>query len=390
MKKKDRVKLQRKIKQFALEFIEKMKNYQQFRQIHDMEINTCLFNMTECHKVVAIVSESDKQIMLVINKSEINQYEINFISGDIMDFYDKFRVWKSSNTAFRIESSIGIKLNSIQIKGLKPFKITGKNVEVQFEDFSFEYCEEQISLDFGFIFSIDTFETIYIDKENYYSDIIKSYYIKKEILLENYDVGIGANTSVEKVNKYKEYLKSTLATFKKLTLEENTPELVIDNFISNNSIILEIAFGIDLFKRQVILKDFSDRFKQDLKPDLIGFKSTDNRWYIVDYKKSGSKIIKNNGDVRESFKAEVNDLKAQLKDYIEYFDEKCNRDYYKTEYGDLIEYPYAIGLIGIIEPEYTRAFERQVEDIPRKYEIIPFNYVYNRLCKFVERFDIVQ
>lgn len=165
---------------------------------------------------------------------------------------------------------------------------------------------------------------------------------------------------------------------------ENVKELEIDKFIYDNPIILEVVFGLINRKSQVKLVDQTGRFEQDLKPDLIAYNLHTKMWTIVDYKRSNSNLLKKVGKVRESYKSDIPDLIAQLRDYVEFFNDSLNIKYYKDTYGDTIEYPTAIGIIGILPEDYTMGFNRLKRDFPNWVEVRPYNYIYDSFCRFIE------
>ena len=86
------------------------------------------------------------------------------------------------------------------------------------------------------------------------------------------------------------------------------------------------------------LKNILNKYEHDLKPDLIAFDTLNKKWVVVDYKKAKHKIIKNLHKVRTGFKSDVSNLRNQLKDYLEYFEEEDHRKYVKKTYKiDIIE-----------------------------------------------------
>ena len=84
------------------------------------------------------------------------------------------------------------------------------------------------------------------------------------------------------------------------------------------------------------------------------------------------------------FKAEVYDLKNQLRDYVEYFEEKVQRDYFLKKYRINIEYPKAIGIIGNVYENEQTTFNKLIKDSPNWFKVVPYNYLYDNFCRFVD------
>ncbi|WP_319471791.1 hypothetical protein [uncultured Trichococcus sp.] len=183
------------------------------------------------------------------------------------------------------------------------------------------------------------------------------------------------------------YLKFVANNFLKLIMDENTPELVIDKFLEVNSIILKEGLGLEHLIHQATLENVLDIYPHDLKPDLIGFNMMERRWEIIDYKKSNRGVLKNIGRTRTGFTAEVHSLGDQLRDYCEYFGEKTHRDYVKNKYKVDIEYPTTVGVIGLLEKELERDFNRIIRDEPRWFKVVPYNYLYNNFVSFIKNVE---
>ena len=262
------------------------------------------------------------------------------------DVLDKSNTWcNSKSAAFRIESSNGINLRNILVKGMKPFDIWGNDIEIQFADFKIEMpFNQKRNIEYGIILSEENFNIIIQDIPKYAKDVVLSYKNLKNFKQEE----------IFQIQARMEYY----------FFDESIMELEIDKFIYDNPIILEVVFGLENGRSQVNLVDQSGQLKPNLKPDLIAYDFHNKVWTIVDYKRSKSELLKRVSKVRSSYLAEVNDLKAQLKDYIEYFDDNSNRKYYEEAYGDDVEYPQAIGIIGKTPPNYVKDFNRLKRDHP--------------------------
>ncbi|GAB3065178.1 hypothetical protein ACFOU0_12135 [Salinicoccus sesuvii] len=191
-----------------------------------------------------------------------------------------------------------------------------------------------------------------------------------------------SNTTPESRIKY---LESLAFEFKGKIEDSNTSEKELDDFLSFNKEILNLTLELDEFISEPILKDILEKYGQDLKPDAVAFDAKENKWVIVDYKRSQKKILKNVGKVRTSFKSDVNDLQAQLLDYVEYFQEQEHRNYFKGKYGLDIEYPFAIGIIGVLEEELTKDFNRVTHNLPKWFSLYPYNYLLRSFVNHINR-----
>lgn len=106
----------------------------------------------------------------------------------------------------------------------------------------------------------------------------------------------------------------------------------------------------------------------------------------MDYKKTKRNIIKNLNKVRTGLKAEVHDLKNQLLDYLEYFEEKDHREHILKKYNLDIHYPNGIGIIGNVDEKEQVAFNRLMHNEPKWFKVIPYNYLYDSFCRYVEKY----
>jgi hypothetical protein len=185
-------------------------------------------------------------------------------------------------------------------------------------------------------------------------------------------------------NIYISELKKIADEFYTLIHDENTPELVIDKFLEDNPIILKEGLKIDKLIHQSKLKNILSKYAHDLKPDLIGFDTSEKKWVIVDYKKANKDLIKNVDKTRTGLKSEVHSLKNQLYDYVEYFDEAEQRKEFKNKYRVNIEHPSAIGIIGKLDDHLNDAFNRLLKLEPRWLKILPYNYLYDNFINFIK------
>ncbi|MBM7663565.1 hypothetical protein JOC25_000021 [Solibacillus kalamii] len=211
----------------------------------------------------------------------------------------------------------------------------------------------------------------------------------KELAIEIVRNGIDNNKYKEKSEKVEYYgsLVKIANEMKRLISNESTPELNIDKFLENNPIILEKALNLIKFKHQVQLKNVLGKYEHDLKPDLIAFDLNEKNWTIVDYKKAKRTIMKNVGKVRTGLKSEVHDLRYQLRDYIEYFEEKEHRDYVLKNYQIELKHPYGIGIIGNVSDIERDEYNRVMKDEPKWFKVTPYNYLYDNFYRYVVEYS---
>ena len=210
---------------------------------------------------------------------------------------------------------------------------------------------------------------IYLDRKNYYFFLN---YPKKFMDSYIYNLTTKIIDLDYKEDKLREFIK---------LVENNNKELIIDKFIEENPFILELGLQMSNLKHQIVLENIEEKFEQNLKPDVIAYKPLEKRWYIIDYKRSHSRLVKNAGKARSNFRSEVNDLQSQLRDYMNYFNySSVQRHNFKKKYGIEINKPHSLGIIGYLDESAKNDFEEILEDVPRKYQIIPYNYLIDE-CK---------
>lgn len=230
---------------------------------------------------------------------------------------------------------------------------------------------------FGMNFSFQSFVYRLNNTDELALEVIKTYVGSHLYYLE------GGNEN------YLLYLKNTANDFLHLIMDDNTPELVIDDFLENNNIILKEGLGLEKLIHQVTLKNIIGELPHDLKPDVIGYNIRDKRWEIVDYKKTNKKIMKNVNKTRTGLTSQVHSLRDQLKDYYKYFEEKSHRDFFNKKYNTDIRYPCTIGVVGTLEKSLENDFNRLLEDEPRWFKIIPYNYLYDNFMKYINTVESI-
>lgn len=381
MKKKYRIKIKREVKEFCLALIKEINSVTEIFQNFGINIKPALPNVFTQESIFfeCIFSEEREHVLILFKSSGISDFIFTIVDDDVFNYFDKSGSWRKMPVGIRIENSTKINIESCRISGCKPFEIVGNNIELFFNNLSIDIPDQgPTTLEYGIVMSYKVFlERLKIVRD-FTRDIIRAYFNFFKTFGVKYDP-----CSIES-KKYTENLQSIKSKMEKYFFDDTTGELEIDEFIENNPIILEQCLNLTSLLHQVELKDLLNKYGQDLKPDLIGFDQNKRQWTIVDYKRAKRTIIKNFGQVRTSFRAEVCDLQAQLRDYREYFQEQTQRIYVREKYGYDIEFPTTIGVIGRVEQMEVRDFNRLREDLAKWIEIIPYNYIYDRFCRFID------
>ncbi|WP_211750347.1 hypothetical protein [Paenibacillus sp. Marseille-Q4541] len=294
-----------------------------------------------------------KTVFYVISKSDVDQVVVKFTDKDIFS-----------------------KMKLIEFKSGVP------SVPVTFVNTSIRTDEIYVNFDYSLYMSYEHFIDIFDSVDQYSIDFVNSY------VYSDRQINVDRNYS----NQFLlvDYLTQVKNEMKTLVFNPSTPELDIDNFFERHPVVLEKTLNLIKPIHQSILKNINNCNPVDYKPDLIAYDQLRHQWKIVDYKRAKRSILKNVGQVRSGFKAEVNDLHNQLRDYVEYFDDRSQREYFKAQYGELIEYPASLGIIGHIQDNEKSTFHRTMRGYSNGFDIIPYNFIYDRFCKFIFQVENVQ
>jgi len=361
------------VEKFVKEFMKEISDYQEL--FYDLGLNIKeyvpeIFTHSNLG-VNTIYSKSKDQLLVIFNKREKFHFLYNEVSGEVIDFYDKHNLWPKTSVGFNIENSY-VTIKNSYVGRKRPFILRGNDYEMSLENLTFDAPEfGQIHFEYAFVFSKDNFIKISNDTRLFLTRIMS---VTKEF--KNQDTS---------PDLYKKYLESLKTKMESMFFNESIPELEIDKFIEMNPVILELGLQLTKPISQVKLKNVLNKYPHDLKPDLIAFDNKAKNWTIVDYKKAKRSLIKNLGAVRTGFRAEVYSLKDQLRDYVRYFEENDQRLEFKREYRIEIKRPRAIGIIGNVNTNEQEDFEDLImEEFNQKYNIVPYNYLYNHFCESVD------
>lgn len=368
--------IKKQVEAFSLNMLNDFRNYitiyKEFLNINLEKILPEIF-FEKNISVITVYSVNKNHIMIYFKKSDSNLFQFKSVKNDVIDCFDETGNWKTKNfpVAFKIVNG-SVNINGCTTEGLKPFEFEGDNFIAYLNKFHmFLPNEDEIEIEYALIMSLNKFYELSKNVKEFVRELILTY--------ENTHDNINKNKIMEYKliqDKMKNYIYSN-----------NTGELELDNFFRDNPIVLEVCLGIVKPMSQIVLKDVCYKYSQDLKPDLIAYNLDKKKWQIIDYKKANKSLLKNIGEVRCSFRDDLNLLQNQLRDYVEYFEEKEGRVYFSQKYGEYIENPNSIGIIGIVDENEVKDFNRQEKNLPRWIEIIPYNYLYEKFSRYIERIE---
>lgn len=376
MKKRQRVKIKRELLNFSNNYITTInKILNSFEQIQE-EIRKSIPNVfnSNKHNIDTFYSENRNHLMILFEESNNNNRTFTLVKDNIFDILDSTGTWnKMKNCAFCFENSSGI-IDSCSVQGLKPFEVYGDS-KIILSNFKYTLPSGvQKEIPFGFIFSLNHFVDIKSDLNKFIQNQIYSYWdyyrkFDKKKLDSSYDQ-----------KKYKENVKNILNYMNEIFFNSDTDEKTIDDFITDNPIILERCLDINpdsLMSQAILINEVKESFNQDMKPDLI-CKNIYDEWIILDYKRA-KRIVKKEATARQDVTSEVHDLKTQLKNYREYFNDSSHRKLFLDKTGhEISSKPQAIGLIGVLQEEEQKIFKDAIEDYPNWLKIETYDRIYKK------------
>lgn len=329
-----------------------------------------------------------EHLMLVFMKSNKSEFNYSITKGNVFDVFDPLRIWnRSKSTGIRIENSSNIKIKSINVRGMRPIDLYGE-VEIIAEDFIFNMpypSNTDAKLEYVMIFSKQIFLSLIKKQHAFANQIVLSYSDFFENTGEKY------NLNKDSSERYINYLNQLKISMSEYFFTTNYKETDIDNFIAGHPEILKYGLGLINYQSQVIMKDIHGDYGQDLKPDLIGFDSIIETWFIVDYKLPWKKVIRGSGTVRASLTSEITSLKKQLKVYRDYFNDSIQRKYVNDLYNlDVKKYPPTIGIIGTVKLEERAEFNEERFDHPGWFKIVSYDELYKKVCEFIDTTTKIQ
>lgn len=380
MKKRQRVKIKRDLAEFSQEYVITInKILDSFEQIQE-EIRKSVPSIFNSNKlnIETFYSENRNHVMILFQEAPTNnKTTFRLINDNIFDVLDSTGIWKSSGgSAFRFENSSGI-IDSCNVQGTKPFEIFGDS-KIILSNFKYNLPNGlQKEIPFGFIFSLNHFTKIKSDLIQFTENQIYSYWDYYRTSNKKLDTG-------SRQEEYKIHINNILTKMEKIFYDDEVDEKTIDDFITNNPIILERCLDINpdsLLPQVKLINEIKENFEQNMIPDLM-CKNIHNEWIILDYKRA-KRIVKKEGTARQDVTSEVHDLKTQLKTYREFFNDTLHRESFfeKTGYR-ICSKPQAIGLIGIIKNEEQKIFKDSIEDYPNWLQIETYDRIYTKFKYF--------
>lgn len=349
-----------------------MKNKKELSKC-ESEILINLINMFSDNFITGVnnIAETLKRL----NMENVKEKLPNPFNGENLIALEVLVSLEKKSLFFNFKSSNNSKLEIVDESiGNSPFNLFNIRNDNSFKGILvFQNCIlNELKVEYGFIISFAGFVERILNINEFVIDFVNSFrdYHQYKNLNER-----------ENFLEYLYLLKQEMET---LLFDETIPELTIDKFFEKNPIVLKRGLHLEQFKHQVIFPNSLKKYEHDLKPDLIAYDSLNKKWVIVDYKRAKKTIIKNHNKVRTSFKSCIFDLQVQLREYIDFFDEKENREYILNEYKIEIKHPDAIGIIGNVNDSEQEEYNRLTRDLPRWYRLIPYNYLYDSFCNYIE------
>lgn len=336
----------------------------------------------ESVSVNAFYSTDREHLMLVFLNSDKYKFNFSITSGNVFDIFDPYKIWnKNKATAIRIDNSRNININSVNVIGMRPLDLYGE-IELIAENFTFSMPypnNTTVKLDYVMVFSKQIFLDLTKDQFNFANQIALSY-------SDYFDLtGEKLNLNKERTEEYKEYLNEIKNSMAEYFFNTQYKETEIDEFIAKHPEILKYGLGIINYISQIELKDIHGDYKQNLKPDLVGFDSVKETWVIVDYKLPNKKLVRGQQTVRAALTADITVLKKQLKVYRDYFSDSMQRNYVNNLYEiNINKYPFTIGVIGTVTAEERDDFNEERAEHPNWFSIVSYDELYKKVCQFID------
>ncbi|MFL0498430.1 hypothetical protein [Priestia megaterium] len=322
--------------------------------------------------VHATYSDSKQHILIRFNKGNKFYFKAQKVEGDVSNIFDPHRDWGNGPCGIKLSNS-NATLNNSSFRGGRPFVVEGDDVELFLNNVSIEtpgYGE--LIIDYGFVISYSKFDELAKNPYSFVNELTGVY--------------LQFNNQQSDKNEYLNNLNRIKTEMENLFFDETIGELKIDSFIEENPIILEACLRLDveILFFQEKLENIHEINPKNFRPDLIAYSHDDFIWKIIDYKRAKRSIINKAGKERTHFKAEIASLEGQLDDYVRYFSDYKQRTHFYEKHKVLIENPVAVGIIGNVSTEEVPDFNKLKSRLPNWLEIIPYNYLYNRFCRFIE------
>lgn len=333
---------------------------------------------------VEVIFSIDKGHFMIVFNDYINVGHISykFVKNDVVEAFDITGQWSSNNSSVAINVGNGrnISLKNVDIKGLKPLSLDGNDIEVYIDNNDFHLpIGTKRKIQYAMVFSFQVLIDFALNIEDFTNNFIYAYWSYYDKYKEKLD------PTADKYDEFIADLESIKLKMKYFFYDENVLERDIEKFIKENPIIITRILGLENPIYQADLKDIKGIYKQQLRPDLMGFDQIRDNWTIVDYKLGrGTNLIKSPGGVRVKFNDSVAKLEAQLRIYRKYFNESDHREYFNKKYKTTIhELPHTIGIIGYVDNDSRKDFNELMDDKNRWFDVIPYNDLETKLEQFI-------
>lgn len=333
----------------------------------------------ESASITAYYSEDREHILIVFFKSDQYKFRYQKVKGNVFDVYDIMKIW-GSGAGIRIKDSRNIKIKSSSFSG-RPVDLYGEiGAIIEEMDIQLPYPNGLVvTLDYALLFSKDHFLSRLEQQKTFANNIVMNY---KNFYEES---GEKFTSNSKKAKDYKNELSLLKKEMEDYFFNNRFSEPIIDDFIDRNPLIIKHGLGLSKYFSPMTLKDIHNDYKQDLKPDLVGFDPVEEHWTIVDYKLPWKKLIRGEGTVRASVTADITQLHSQLKTYREYFADHAQREHVNNEYKiNINRNPPAIGVLGTVTEDQRDDFNEMRQEYPGWFKVMSYDELYKKVCDFIE------
>lgn len=329
--------------------------------------------------ITSYYSEDREHILIVFFKSDEYKFSFRNVNGNVFDVYDPFKLW-DRRSGIKIRNGRKIKLKSSSILGMRPLDLYGE-IEVIIEELKIQnpFPRFLATLDYVLVFSKDIFLDRLRTIEKFSNIISMNYRDFYERTGEKFD------SESKKAIEYKTDLEMLKMEMENYFFNKRFKETEIDDYIGKNPFIIKFGLGLSKYFSPMVLEDINGEYKQDLKPDLVGFDSVEGHWTIVDYKLPWKKLMRGEGTVRASVTSDITQLHSQLKTYRDYFSDLSQRTHVNNKYKiDINKYPPSIGIVGTVTDEQREDFNEMRQEYPGWFKVMSYDELYKKVCNVID------
>lgn len=329
--------------------------------------------------VTSFYSTDREHVFITFAKSDHYKFSYGEMEGNVFNVYDFKNRWQK-NSMIVIKDSINVRLSNSILEG-NPVDVYG-DVEMIIDSLSIRVPYPTglvVKIEYALVFSKKVFLEKIKKAKNLANDLVLTY---MNFYNSNHMKLVSGSKEARDYIKNLDHLKLQMNDY---FFSNNYTEPQIDKFIEKNPLIIEWGLGISKFHSQMELRDIHNRYKQNLKPDLIGFDPIEKTWKVVDYKLPGKRVVSGNGTVRASLTSSVHKLQAQLKRYREYFMDEIQRKDVNERYSiNIGRFLPAIGVLGTVSEVEREDFTEMRQEIIGWMTLVSYDEIFNRVCSQID------